>query len=146
MTRPMCYVAGPLNAPTPEDIEANRLNGARWCAWLARHCGIAPAAPWIVLSSVWTEEEGRELGLEIDCDTIRRCDALILTGGRISLGMQVEIDFARSVGIPVADLTSAYGVAPPPAHVVRGSLADRWDREAQGKLVELVRAALARAA
>jgi hypothetical protein len=112
VSRPLCYVAHPLNAATREDIAANRLNGARWCAWLARHCGIAPAAPWIVLSSVWTEEEGRELGLEIDCDTIRRCDALILTGGRISSGMQVEIDFARSIGLPVCDLTGFNPVPP----------------------------------
>lgn len=106
---PLVYVAHPLNAATPDGMATNRFNGARWCAWLARYCGVAPQAPWIVLSSVWTEEEGRELGLECDKATIARCAALILTGPRVSSGMQVEIDFARSIGVPVVDLTG-YGV------------------------------------
>jgi hypothetical protein len=140
MTRPLVYVAHPLNAPTPEAMAANRLNGARWCGWLARHCGVAPQAPWIVLSSVWTEEEGRELGLEIDKATIAVCRALILTGGRISSGMQVEIQFARSVGVRVCDLTGHGTVAPDYRYTANGH---EWRRRS---IQDAVRAALAEAA
>jgi hypothetical protein len=129
MTRSLCYVAHQLSAATDEAMQLNRANGARWCAWLAKHCDVVPLAPWIYLSMCWTEEEGRELGLELDKDTILRCEAIILTGPRVSSGMEIEVAFAKRIGVMVIDLTG-YGVPLAPD----GGMAE---------LVELVRGALA---
>lgn len=113
MTRSLAYIAHQLSAPTDEAMQLNRANGARWCAWLAKHCEIVPLAPWIYLSMAWTEAEGRELGLELDKETILRCDCVILVGPRVSSGMEIEVAYAKRIGVKVIDLTG-YGcpVAP----------------------------------
>lgn len=105
----VCYVAHPLGHG--EDRERNRQNAMRWCAYLAEFQGVAPVADWIILSGVWSEDM-RESGLAIDAALIERCDELRLVGGRISPGMQLEADFARSLGIPVIDMT-VFGYEPP---------------------------------
>ena len=99
------YIAHPLNAATDEERERNRANAAKWCAWAAMTEGVAPVADWIVLSGVLTEAQGRERGLIIDCELINRCDEIWLTGGRISPGMQVELDHAKAMLLEVRDLT-----------------------------------------
>lgn len=106
------YIAHPLNALTEADRAANRGNASRWCAWAAMAKGVAPIADWVVLSSVLSEAEGRERGLIIDCALIERCDEIWLVGGRVSPGMQVEVDHAKHHGKPVVDLTEMGYAAP----------------------------------
>jgi hypothetical protein len=108
VTRSFAYIAHQLSAATDDAMQLNRANGARWCAWLAKHCDVVPLAPWIYLSMAWTEAEGRELGLELDKDTILRCDTIILVGPRVSSGMEIEVAFAKRIGVKVIDLTG-YG-------------------------------------
>jgi hypothetical protein len=111
-TRPHAYIAHPLNAPTLEEIEQNLRNAARWVAWAARH-GVAPMAMWIVLASEWAETpENRELGLQIDEAQVELCSEIWVCGGRITSGMQREIDKARASGVKVVDLT-CLGELPP---------------------------------
>lgn len=103
------YIAAPL---TPDESrgetrEGNLERAARWVRWAAR-AGVAPVATWIVLASGW-DESMRDLGLEIDCALVRRCDELWLVGGRMSSGMLQE---AKCCPI-VRDLT-ALGPEPPP--------------------------------
>lgn len=100
--RTVVYIAHPLgNGP---DREQNRANAAKWCAWAALACGVAPVADWIILSGEW-DESRRELGLECDAALISKCDELWLVGGRISPGMQFEADIARKLAVPVIDMT-----------------------------------------
>jgi hypothetical protein len=106
------YICHPLNAPTREGMEQNRRNAAKWVAWAARH-GVAPMAMWIVLSGEWEETpENRELGLQIDESQVELCQEIWLCGGRISSGMQREIDKAIASGVKVVDLTHL-GELPP---------------------------------
>lgn len=106
------YLAAPLSGPTHEAIQGNRARAARWCAWAVRQ-GVCPVAMWIVLTGELPETpENRALGLELDCEVVRRCDELWLVGGRVSSGMQEEALEARRHGIPVLDLTEL-GEEPP---------------------------------
>jgi hypothetical protein len=98
------YVAHPLGSGI--DRERNRINASKWCAWLAKTYGVAPVADWITLSGQWDESpENRDLGLRIDVELVKRCDEIILVGGRVSPGMAIEAEAARTHGIVVVDLT-----------------------------------------
>ena len=102
------YIAHPLGLGY--DREQNRRRASRWVAWAADR-GVAPVADWIILSGQWPESR-REQGLAIDVTLVKRCDELWLVGGRVSVGMQVEAEAARSAGIIVVDYT-ALGEEPP---------------------------------
>jgi hypothetical protein len=97
------YVAHPLGGgPGRED---NRRAAAKWVGEIGK-LGVAPVADWIILSGQWPEEDGgRELGLRIDRALIERCDEIWLVGPRISPGMTIEAEHARTWGKPVRDLT-----------------------------------------
>jgi hypothetical protein len=107
--RPVVYVAHPLGQG--DDRELNRTNAAQWCAYLAELHGIAPCAPWIVISGVWDESK-RAAGMDINLATIERCDELWLVGGCITEGMAIEAAHARACGITVRDMTGL-GYLPP---------------------------------
>lgn len=112
MSRPVVYVAHPLNAPTRAGIEANRAKASRWVAWAALN-GCATIADWIILSGQLPETPAnRALGLEIDCTLIERCDAVLHVGGRVSEGMAIEGAHARISNVAVVDLTEL-GAEPP---------------------------------
>jgi hypothetical protein len=98
------YIAHPLGAGP--DRERNRQNAARWAAWIARTYDVAPIADWIILSGEWEETpENRERGLAIDLELVERCDAIYLVGGRVSPGMAMELEHAKTHGLRVVDLT-----------------------------------------
>lgn len=93
----LAYVAHPLGPDGPERVR-NLKNASEWCAFLARRYALAPIAPWIVLARVWSESlDNRALGLEIDLDVVRAIGCVVVCGGRISAGMQLEIREARIV-------------------------------------------------
>lgn len=102
------YIAHPLGRDL--DREANRARASRWVGY-AGTLGFAPVADWIILSGQWPEER-RELGLQIDFALIERCDELWLCGGRVSPGMRLEAEHARSLKKLVLDLTPL-GAEPP---------------------------------
>lgn len=104
------YISHQLTADTREGFERNLKNAAKWVS-LAGLAGFAPVADWITLSGEWSEVEGRQRGLAIDCAQIERCDALWLCGGKVSPGMDVELSHAKRFGIPVIDLLQL-GYAP----------------------------------
>lgn len=105
-SRTVVYFAHPLRGATPEETAANRAAASVLVARAAARYPIAPVCSWIVLSSQWSEEEGRALGLEIDCALVERCDELWLCGPARTLsdGMQIEHDHAAANGVHVRDL------------------------------------------
>lgn len=106
MKRLIVYFAAPLRGATPEETAANRDAASVLVASASKLYPIAPVCSWIVLSSRWSEEEGRKLGLEIDCALIERCDELWLCGPKrpLSEGMKIEAEHARRCLIRVRDL------------------------------------------
>jgi hypothetical protein len=102
--------------PVSGDVDANIKSALAWIRYLRpRSPGIAIMAPWIpsiLAGEDDNDPEQRERGL-LDCEAwVRRCDGVILCGGRISHGMQREIDAIVSVNGWVSDLTSL-GPVPP---------------------------------
>ncbi len=103
------YMAHPLgNGP---DREVNLQNAAAWAAWISVTYRVAVVADWIVLASVLSEY-WREHGLKVDLALVERCDEVWLVGGRVSPGMQIESEHAKSKGKPVEDLTRLGYAAP----------------------------------
>jgi hypothetical protein len=95
---------------------------ARALRWL-RACqeafeGIAFMAPWIPNCQVFTEAEGRAIGMIKNAELIRRSDLYVMCGGKVSSGMQQEADIAAGVGVAVRDWTYM-GEEPPPADALR---------------------------
>lgn len=108
----MLYLSHPLSGSTDEERQRNRENATRWAAFIAWRCQVAICADWIILSSIWSETQGRELGLKLDCEQVRRCDAVIVVGGRISSGMRIEIVAAKFSNKPICDLSKLGYEAP----------------------------------
>lgn len=106
--RRVVFVAHPLG--TGLDRDANISNAKRWVVWLAEQ-GYAPLAPWTTLAEHWTENR-REQGLDVGFAILRQCQGLVLCGGRMSPGMQRELDEAKRLGLPHLDLLHE-GYAPP---------------------------------
>lgn len=105
------YICHPLRGKTQAETEANRARASEITAELtAYHKVIAPVCSWIVLSQHWTEEQGRELGLKIDCALIERCDQLWQCGPLKdpSEGMAIEIAHAHKHGVQVVDQRGRY--------------------------------------
>lgn len=100
------YIAHPLSAPTEEGRQANRRAASRIAAAVAVRFRVAPSCAWIVLSEHWSEEEGRELGLKLDCASIEVCDQLWLTGPvqPLSSGMQIEWNWAAKCNVTIVDM------------------------------------------
>jgi hypothetical protein len=92
------YIAHPLGHGS--DRQGNLDAASAWVVWAAQ-CGVAPVATWITLAARMSEAEGRDIGLAIDVELIRRCDEIWLCGPRISPGMQIELDAAERHGLTV---------------------------------------------
>jgi hypothetical protein len=108
------YVAAPVAADTPDEIEANLARARRWVLWLAENTEHAISCPWLALVDSSTEQRTRSRGLR-DCMLIlERHDAIVLVGGRVSSGMNDERGHAYKRGLMVASLIS-FGAEPPNA-------------------------------
>lgn len=104
------YLAMPLRAPTAEGREANRRRAAELSAYIAWTERVAVANTWPMLAEFWSEEQGREFGLKLDCAVISRCDELWLCGPRqdLSVGMQIEFQHAREQNVTTHDRRGYY--------------------------------------
>lgn len=150
MKPPVLYLAHPV-AATPEQIERKRFetdpsyhhrltesciddnleSALAWLGWLVKHTDWAISMPWWPYVKALGEDGAdlRERGLRDDCAMAERCDGIILVGGRISSGMQRELDAVRAAGGRVIDLTYL-GPTPPEPHT------DTWWRVI-GKLKDI---------
>ena len=93
------YISHPLSAPTEEERELNAESAQRWAAWVAMTFKVATITEWASHSRYWTEAEGREHGLKMDCEHVSRSDRVFLLNrngeGIVSSGMRVEAMHAR---------------------------------------------------
>src|SRR5215213_1939252 len=102
--------------PLGGDVEANIKRALRWLGWLQRHEPGMVIAPWIagVLAGEDDNDPAqRERGLRTAEETCRRCSGIILCGGRLSSGMERELNIITSMRGSVADLRGL-GAEPPP--------------------------------
>jgi hypothetical protein len=106
MIRPLAYVAGPFNNPTPEGIALNRAN-AQECGLLLRELGVDVYVPHVASQGIetrMTEAQWIDDGL----NWVRRCDLLVTTmpvgeACRVSRGTAGEVALARKLRIRVFD-------------------------------------------
>jgi len=102
--------------PVAGDVPANLARALRWLRWLtATSPETTYIAPWIAAIMSGEEDDdpaARARGLAHDVVTVRRCDGLVLVGGKISQGMAIERDAAISQGLIVTDMTDL-GDEPP---------------------------------
>lgn len=104
----LIYMAHPFGGD-PRNLGRAHL----WYAWLlSEFPRNAYTANWIVEGELLDDTEPviRAAALLRACEIVRRCDALVLVGGRIMSGMKQEADVARAV----IDLTPI-GMLPPKA-------------------------------
>lgn len=121
------YLAAPVGAPDIERVIANLRRAKRWLWALRSASSWSICAPWIpaveaVLDSGATEHEERARGLADDLAVVERRDAIVLVGGRVTAGMELERDHAVARGLLVIDLTGM-GAEPPAADALRVALA-----------------------
>ena len=105
------YLAHPLGS----DVDNNAARAVRWLAWLMErepeHTIIAPWLPFVNVFRLRGEAAATDTGHpfreRVMCDnlaSVKRCDGVVLCGGRISPGMQQEVDAAQP-GDWIFDLT-----------------------------------------
>lgn len=113
MKEKVFYVAHPLGKDHGERL-LNMEKALRWLHWLiTRHQGIAFMLPWYPYCMVLEETpENRQRGLRDDTWMLKRCDGIVLCGGRLSPGMEVELAEARQLNMEVIDLLEL-GPEPP---------------------------------
>lgn len=127
------YFAFPIDAPGVAGVADSLARAGRWLAWLRDlEPRRAITAPWLGALRAGIDGDtlpaSRARGLRDNVAIARRCDGIVLCGGRISAGMQVELAAVIDVGGAVADLTTLTGgrisrglpiSAEPPMH-------DKW--------------------
>jgi hypothetical protein len=114
---PVVYVAHPVAGAVAANIKA----AYGWLEWLWRRWPrIAFMAPWIVEAHVHddTDPDDREGALLRTEAIVSLADAVLLIGGRISVGMERERICALHSGGDAVDFTRAG--ANPPVEVPRG--------------------------
>lgn len=115
----LVYFAHPLGG----DITSNVARALRWLAFLvAREPDVSFLCPWLPFVDVFralhpgADDHGHPLRDRFMRDNLAIasvCEGIVLAGGRVSPGMQRELDVVAENGNWVADLTSL-GAEPPP--------------------------------
>lgn len=118
------YLAHPVGAADRAGVEANLARAGRWLAFLlAVEPNVAIIAPWLATMLAGVQDdanpEHRRRGMRDNLAAARRCDGIVLCGGRISIGMGDEIGAVLDESGAVSDLT-AIGDEPPPLMTVTG--------------------------
>ncbi len=120
-----------LAAPVHGDVPANLARALRWLKWLSDQAPeTAIIAPWIAALMSGEDDNdqaARARGLAHDVMVVRRCDCIVLCGGRVSQGMAMERDAMIAAGGEVHDLTGMGDE--PPSRILDGlrELRDAFD-------------------
>jgi hypothetical protein len=115
-----------LAHPVSDDPEGNVKNTLAWLAWLEEY---VPSkifiAPWVGLVMTYfgrdVSQEVYDRALADDCEVVRRCDGVLMVGGRVSKGMALEAAAAQERDLRV--ICMATHREPPPPGAVSGYLA-----------------------
>jgi hypothetical protein len=89
--KPVVYVAHPVTG----DPRGNCAKVQAWIRWLIDHDpDVVYIAPWVAevlaYADVEVSPDFYDRVLEDDCTVVKRLDGVLLVGGRISRGMQLE--------------------------------------------------------
>lgn len=98
------YLAHPVGYD-PDERKRNLDNSQKWFLWLLKNTNLALSVPWFIYVSN-LDETWRTRAMRDDLISLSKCNIIILTGGRISEGMQTELGLAQMAGMRVIDLTS----------------------------------------
>lgn len=98
------YMAHPLGSDY--DREQNIARAERWLAFLIHaYPQYAFVAPWVAYAKILPETtDNRDRGIRDDLNVLRRCDGIVLVGGRMSPGMVSELEEALWKKMDVLDL------------------------------------------
>lgn len=111
--RRVLYMAHPVGG----DVAGNVRRALGWLAWLmACEPDVAFIAPWLACIAAGADDSNpraRERGMLDNLATVVRCDGIVLVGGRISIGMQRELNVAVQRELDIDDLTDLGVTAPP---------------------------------
>lgn len=108
MTKLVAYLAHPVSSPTVDGVRANLDNARAWLKFLVDVTPWAICAPWIPYVEQLPDTPGnpyRDRGLADDVEMLCRCDLIVLVGGVISRGMEIERNAAVVAGLAVCDLS-----------------------------------------
>lgn len=107
MSVPVLYLAHPVGASTPHGVAADLSSARGWLKALIDGCpNVALCVSWLPYLDV-LEDSGanHERGLRDDCEMVRRCDAMLMVGHRVSDGMRREAAAAVAACLAVIDCT-----------------------------------------
>ena len=95
---PLVYIASPFAG----DTERNIIMARHYCR-VAVSKGCVPLAPHLLYPQFMDDADKtqRELGIRFALILLDKCDELWCFGGKVSLGMAIEIAKATYCGIPV---------------------------------------------
>ena len=101
--RKLVYIASPYAG----DVQENILAAQNACRY-AMAQGAVPIAVHLMYPQFLDDgsPEDREAGLQMGIRVLKACDELWLCGGRVSAGMQRELDAAVQIGIPIRRINS----------------------------------------
>lgn len=106
----LVYLAHPVGTD-PEERKKNLLNAQKWFLYLLKNTDWSFSVPWFIYVSN-LDESWRKRAMRDDLTNLERCDAIVLTGGRMTPGMLTELGLAQMGGLKVIDLTGS-GYEPP---------------------------------
>src|SRR5260221_12415997 len=100
----LVYLAHPVGHD-PEVRKLNLENTCKWFKFFMEHTDWSLCVPWYIYVTN-LDETWRIRAMRDDLVNLERCDAIVLTGGRISEGMMKELGLAEICRQKVFDLIS----------------------------------------
>ena len=94
----LVYICSPYRG----DVEANTSRARRYCLF-AHIQGEAPIAPHLHCPQFLDDSlpDERQAGLEIGLEYVRRSDEIWCFGDRLTEGMEMELQAAQHMGLPI---------------------------------------------
>ena len=128
--RLLCAHDAPVkHTQDPAAIVAHNLARAlSWWRWISQLEAAVWIMPWYVnvLANGEADPHLIKLGLRDDCEVVKRCDALINFGARVSSGMRLESNTMIEVARPVFQVIAPFRDGRPPAADPRTIPWRRW--------------------